>query len=176
MCFTNKLAIRLLLKRYILFHRRGREGHHARAPSFSPWEPQATSSLWVGLGGLQATSSGQGRARKRTAPSTPGANGGITRRVGELYLPQPQRLSWAKAPVPGQGATRDSQLHWLTSLCNGRPGSPFAGSHPLQPPHTSLQVRAPPCGALLRAGRGQGPDSSIRRQTPSVSPLYRMGT
>lgn len=33
----------------VLGGRLGWEGHQARAPSFSPWEPQATSSLWVGL-------------------------------------------------------------------------------------------------------------------------------
>lgn len=50
----KRKSYKVTLKRYILFreHRLGGEGHQAKAPSFSPWEPQATSSLWVGPGGL----------------------------------------------------------------------------------------------------------------------------
>lgn len=125
----KQTGYKVTLKRYILFHRQGREGHHARAPSFSPWEPQAASFVGWGLGGLQATGSGQGRARKRTAPSKAGANGGITRRLGNYIYSSPKRLSWAKSLCPsGDDMRQPTPLAHVS--CNGRPGSPFTGYRP----------------------------------------------
>lgn len=48
-------------------YRLGGEGHHARAPRFSPWELQATSSLWVGIGWATGH---KPLARQRLVPQT----------------------------------------------------------------------------------------------------------